>query len=139
MTLRRNSENFQAIRAKFESSKHKLSPRSTMKAGKESNLQQSRPIKYIDERVTERLKGPQTEVRSSSGRIKGLSSIASFSSISTFSSNSFLRRKNNTDETESDEMSDNANASAYGTADSTIPYASKKQHTGYMTLSKTSD
>ena len=110
MNLHRNSENFQAIRAKFEVSKQKLSPKSVMKTGK-SGSQTNGLRKKDEDRKTEQLKDQRMDLRSSSGRIKGLSSIASFGSTSTFSSSSFLRRKNNTDSVGSDELSADVNAS----------------------------
>ena len=124
MTLRRNSENFQAIRAKFEGSKQKPSSKATMRAVKES-ISQSKTLHETDnERMAERLKGPRAELRPSSGRIKGLSSIASFSSMNAFSSNSFLRRKN-TDAVGSDEMTANVTTSSYRVTESTVPYTSR--------------
>lgn len=118
MTLRRNSENFQAIRAKFEGSKEILL---TTKAEVAQKMESSN----TDGRTkSDYFSDSPMKNRSSSGRIQRLSSIASLSTMSVFSTNPFQRRKN-IDVAEASGQSGDDETSSSHVAGSTGNYTSK--------------
>ena len=124
MTLRRNSENFQAIRAKFEGSKQKPLSKEALTASKAAKLQMMGSDDAEGKMKLDCYSGSPMKNQSSSGRIQRLSSFASLSTMNVFSANRFQRRKN-TDGNEASELSGDTEISSSHVAGSTTFHASK--------------
>ena len=124
MTLRRSSENFEAIRAKFEGSKQKCLSKPKMKAVKETSTQSVGLNGKDGKRKPSQPGDIPTETRSSTGRIKRLSSMASLGTLNAFSSNPFQRRKH----TDGGEASEQIANNTVRTADFSASLTSKLIH-----------
>ena len=127
MTIPRNSENFQAIRAKFEGSKQNPSSREALMTAKAVNVHKMESNDVDYKTKPDCLSGSRMKNQSSSGRIQRLSSIASLSTMNVFSANPFQRRKNTDVNGVSEQSGDNKTSSSY-VAGSTAAYASKIQY-----------